>query len=158
MSYGENISIQKAVLRKRGRAVRGFRLPLLDPKRRRKLRRQRRDSSKIKRYSKRGKRTNRRKARRSVRHWSEKKLRRLRKNAHGYRRTALAKKFSCKLRGKFATRFALGRLQRKGVTHPSPVFYHKASSTLRETLRVTAIRPTAATIESVSCLRDRERV
>ena len=158
LSYGEDVSIKKSGLHKRVRAVRGFTLPVLQSQRRRTLRRQFRDSSKSKRRPKRGKRTNRRKGRRSARHWSEKRLRRLRKNSYSYRRIMLGKTFSRKLRGKFNSRFASVRLHRAESSRLSTFFKRRTLSTALEQTRVTNIRPAAATLDAVSCLCDRERV
>lgn len=157
LPYGESVSIKKSVLRKRIRAIRGFVLPT-QLRKRRSLRRLPRDTMNRKRRSRRGRLSGRRKGQRRTRHWSERRLRRLRKNAHSYRRFIVAKTFSRKLRGRFDSRFTRGRLHRKAAVKLPNFLAHNAGATLYARPRSLAIQPTSLSLDATSYLHERDRV
>lgn len=154
LSYGEDISLSIGALRKRTRGVRGFTLPLQNG-RRRKLRRQLRDNQSRKRRTRRGRRANRVRGRNRFGHWSEKRLRGVRKSAFTNDRHSAAKRILPKVRGKFAVRFAKRRVARAN-TRLSSFFARKGTDIALAPAVTTNIAPTATLLENTSYARDRE--
>lgn len=151
LSYGEIVTINKAVLRRSRKAVRGFVLPTR-LRQTRGLRRRNRDTGRRKRRARRANRASRRAVIRNTKHWSEKRDQRFRNATYRHRKLGYAKTFVKKLHGKFAARAGVAPISARVFTATRlAARVHRSTEVLAGAQKVSAAAtPTAATLSNAS--------
>ena len=151
LPYGEVVTINKAVLRRSRKAVRGFVLPT-HPRQTRRLRRRNRDTNQRKRRARRAKRASRRAVIRNTKHWSEKKDQRFRNTAYSHRKLGYTKTFVKKLRGKFAARAGVATFSARVFNTPrlAALMQRPTEALVRAQKAPASAAPTATTLSNAS--------